>query len=171
MFYIYDKITKEFLRETEGQINPLKDGKFLTPPFSTTIKPIASKTGFLVCFNIDKWEYIADNRDKNYWLKSDASKVEFALGNVVDNTMTDKEPLNDFPLWSIDKWIDEPVATAQQAKDKRKAEIDTRLDEIDRLTIRSLRSINRGRGNTSDDSIMTALDDEAITLRTERGAL
>ena len=54
---------------------------------------------------------------------------------------------------------------------ERVIEIDTRLDEIDRLTIRSLRSINRGRGNAQDDTTMTELDDEAIALRAERQTL
>ena len=53
----------------------------------------------------------------------------------------------------------------------RVTEIDSRLDEIDKLTIRSLRSINRGRGTPTDDTKMTELDDEAEALRIERATL
>jgi len=59
----------------------------------------------------------------------------------------------------------------QQVKDKRIAEIDARLDKIDILSIRSLRSKSNGRGNSHDDTKLAELDDEAIALRTERAIL
>jgi len=62
MFYIYDNITKEFQKEIQGQPNPLEDGKFFTPPFSTMIKPIEKKKNFTIIFNGTFWEYIDDYR-------------------------------------------------------------------------------------------------------------
>ncbi len=62
----------------------------------------------------------------------------------------------------------EALATANAI---RVVEIDTRLDKIDILSVRSLRSKTNGRGNAADDSTLLALDDEAIDLRTERATL
>ena len=59
----------------------------------------------------------------------------------------------------------------EQVRLTRIAWIDNRLDEIDNLSIRSLRSKSNGRGNAQDDTKLTELDDEAIALRTERGTL
>ena len=71
--------------------------------------------------------------------------------------------------------IEIPSPTQEQQdrkeKDKRMADIDTRLSEIDILSIRSLRSKSNGRSNSGDDAKLTELDDEAIILRTERGTL
>ena len=67
------------------------------------------------------------------WLKDDASKVKFALGDAIDNTMTNSEPLNAFPLWkanleddSLSEWIDDPIKTEAQ----REAEITNKATEI-----------------------------------------
>lgn len=125
MFYIYNK-DKEFLCETEGQPNPLKKGKFFIPANSTTIKPLDPKDGFMVRFNVDKWEYVEDNRDKNYWLKSDASKIDFKLGNLIDNTMTNINPIDlKFPIWDDIKWIEDIKELQKQGEEKFTNTIET----------------------------------------------
>ena len=63
------------------------------------------------------------------------------------------------------------VELDQLVKDNRIAEIYARLDKIDILSIRSLRSKSNGRGNADDDTKLTELDDEAIALRAERDIL
>lgn len=59
----------------------------------------------------------------------------------------------------------------KQTKDKRVIEIDIRLDKIDILSVRSLRSKSNGRGNQDDDDKLMALDNEAIALNAERDTL
>lgn len=63
------------------------------------------------------------------------------------------------------------TAIQNSNNEKRIAEIDTRLDEIDKLSARALRSKAINRGNAQDDSTLALLDDEAILLRDERVAL
>lgn len=61
--------------------------------------------------------------------------------------------------------------TEIQAEDKvteRIAEIDSRLEELDHLSIRSLRAKGNGRDNQSDRDVLIALDDEAVILRAGR---
>ena len=62
-----------------------------------------------------------------------------------------------------------PDAQAEIGKEKRI--IDTRLDEIDKLSIRSLRAKGNSRDNQSDRDRLIALDDEAVVLRIERDTL
>lgn len=176
IIYNYNRITLEFIGESEATPNPLEEGEFLVPAYAIPLIPLDKKSGFEICFIGDKWEYVevptatkydenfeviksylsinlingvfvaldgetlkplptlqanevaifntelnewevkADFRGQDYWLKSDATKVEFIIGLAADATMTDKEPLNDFPLWEADKWVDEPVATLAKAK-------------------------------------------------------
>lgn len=77
--------------------------------------------------------------------------------------------------WEAEGGVREPEFTQseldQQVKDKRIAEIDTRLDQIDMESVRSLRSKTNGRGVQADNDILLALDNEAINLREERAAL
>ena len=72
---------------------------------------------------------------------------------------------------NIDGTFSIPDKTQEQINTARIFEIDVRLDEIDKLSVRSLRSKSDGRGNAQDDTKLTDLDDEAIALRTERATL
>jgi len=59
----------------------------------------------------------------------------------------------------------------QIVKDNRIAEIDARLDEIDRKSVRSMRKKSTGRDAQADRDKLLAFDDEADTLRDERDLL
>tara|TARA_R110001606_G_scaffold270427_1_gene418897 strand:+ start:178 stop:942 length:765 start_codon:yes stop_codon:yes gene_type:complete len=65
--YNYDKESKELVVQDNNK-NPIEQGKFLISAASTPIKPLPFKEGFAVCFNpnINKWEYIEDNRGLEY---------------------------------------------------------------------------------------------------------
>ena len=78
--YKYDIQTKEFLQELE--INEAYGSNL---PFTTTIKPLTKKDGFVVCFNGTKWEYVEDNREKTIYIKAtkEELKVDY-LGKIKD---------------------------------------------------------------------------------------
>ena len=86
--YNYDKVTKEFISETNATESPLEKGKYLVPANATTIKVNAVKIGYARVFNEAKkvWEYIIDNRGKTYYLNHE--KVHFKLGDEVTSEMT-----------------------------------------------------------------------------------
>lgn len=78
--YKYDTQTKEFLQELE-----INETYGTNLPFTTTVKPLAKKEGFAVCFNGTKWELVEDNRDKTIYVKDtkEELKVDY-LGKIKD---------------------------------------------------------------------------------------
>ena len=76
----YDIETKEFIQELE-----INEAYGTNLPFTTTIKPLAKKEGFAICFNGTKWEYVEDNRDKTVYVKDtkEELKVDY-LGEIKD---------------------------------------------------------------------------------------
>ena len=78
--YKYDIQTKEFLKELE-----INEAYGTNLPFTTTVKPLAKKEGFAICFNGTKWEYVEDNRDKTVYVKDTKQelKVDY-LGKIKD---------------------------------------------------------------------------------------
>lgn len=112
--YKYDITTKEFTQELE-----INEQYGINLPFTTTVKPLAKKDGFAVCFNGTKWEYVEDNRDKTVYSKEtkQESKIDY-LGKIKDEHTLLKP--NDFDFWDFDKncWI-------ENAKLKEKNRTDT----------------------------------------------
>ena len=78
--YKYDIQTKEFIQELE-----INEAYGTNLPFTTTVKPLAKKEGFAVCFNVTKWEYAENNRDKTVYAKDtkEELKVDY-LGKIKD---------------------------------------------------------------------------------------
>ena len=78
--YKYDTQTKEFLEELE-----INEAYGTNLPFTTTVKPLAKKDGFAICFNCIKWEYIEDNRNKTVYEKDTKEKLQISyLGKIKD---------------------------------------------------------------------------------------
>ena len=126
----YEPITKYYKYDEEFIF--IEEIKSYIPLASSSIlEVLAPQVDKIIILKNDVWEYSEDNRGKNYWLKSDGSKVEFILGTLLSDTMTDKEPLFDFPLWdvnlddSLSKWIAEPVETFAKAQETKIALIDS----------------------------------------------
>ena len=112
--YKYDIETKEFIQELE-----INEAYGTNLPFTTTIKPLAKKEGFAICFNSTKWEYIEDNRNTVVYNKEtkQESKISY-LGKIKDDVTTSKP--EQFDKWDYDNnvWILDLVA-----KDKYELEI------------------------------------------------
>ena len=103
--YKYDIDTKEFLQELE--INEAYGSNL---PFTTTIKPLAKKDGFAICFNGTKWEYVEDNRDKTVYVKDTKQelKVDY-LGKIKDeHTLLVPKQFDEWD-YSQNKWVEDKV--------------------------------------------------------------
>ena len=80
LFPSHDKDTKEFLEELK-----INEAYGTNLPFTTTIKPLAKKDGFTICFNGTKWEFVEDNRNKTIYVKDtkEELKIDY-LGKIKD---------------------------------------------------------------------------------------
>ena len=74
--YKYDEITKEYLGIETAHLNPLEteiQGKevYLLPANATFDMPYPVKTGYAQVYIDGVWNYVEDNRGKEYWLDTD----------------------------------------------------------------------------------------------------
>ena len=74
--YKYDELTKEFVSVETALLDPLESevqGKevFLLPANATFAAPLIVKDGYTQVFKDNVWNYIEDNRGKEYWLADD----------------------------------------------------------------------------------------------------
>ena len=99
--YKYDTETKEFIQELE-----INEAYGINLPFTTTIKPLTRKDGFVICFNGTKWEYVEDNRNTVVYNKEtkQESKIDY-LGVIKDDATTLKPEQFDRWDYSANKWI------------------------------------------------------------------
>ena len=125
--YKYDTQTKEFIQELE-----INEAYGTNLPFTTTVKPLAKKDGFAICFNGTKWEYIEDNRDKTVHNKEtkQESKVDY-LGEIKDDVTTSKP--EQFDIWDYNNnvWILDLVAKDKYDLEIKIAEAKQYLDKTD----------------------------------------
>ena len=102
IIYNYDIQTKELLEELE--INEAYGSNL---PFTTTIKPLAKKDGFAICFNDTKWEYVEDNRDKTIYVKDTKQelKVDY-IGSIKDeHTLLNPKQFDEWD-YTQNKWVE-----------------------------------------------------------------
>ena len=99
--YKYDTQTKEFLEELE-----INEAYGTNLPFTATIKPLAKKEGFAVCFNGTKWEYVEDNRNTVVYNKetNQESKIDY-LGKIKDDVTTSKPEQFDKWDYKTNSWV------------------------------------------------------------------
>ena len=112
--YKYDAQTKEFIQELE-----INEAYGTNLPFTTTIKPLAKKDGFAICFNSTKWEYIEDNRNTVVYNKETKQESRIEYLGVIKDDVTTLNP-EQFDKWDYDNnvWILDLVA-----KDKYELEV------------------------------------------------
>lgn len=104
--YNYNKLTTEFLKESQATPNPREKGKFLIPANATIIKPLDTKDGFSICFNkeLKKWEYKEDNRNKIVYSTHDKTESRVDYIGIIKDEFTLLKP-NVFDKWSGTSWI------------------------------------------------------------------
>ena len=86
IFYTYDEKTKEYVGTQNGFIDPLetkKQGKnvYLVPANATDKKPLKTKENQAVIFNGSEWEFIADYRNKTYYIGTEQHEMK-ELGDL-----------------------------------------------------------------------------------------
>lgn len=74
--YKYDELTKEYIGTETAHLNPLEtelQGKevWLLPANATFDMPMIVKDGYAQVYKDGVWNYIEDNRGKEYWLADD----------------------------------------------------------------------------------------------------
>ena len=94
--YKYDKQTKEYTGVETARLDPLESkaqGKevYLLPVNATFIAPLAVKEGYVQVFKNDVWNYVEDNRGKEYWLPGDeygtAARTMKELGELPEGAV------------------------------------------------------------------------------------
>ena len=101
--YKYDTQTKEFIQELE-----INEAYGTNLPFTTTVKPLAKKEGFAVCFNGTKWELVEDNRNKTIYVKAtkEELKVDY-LGKIKDeHTLLVPKQFDEWD-YTQNKWVED----------------------------------------------------------------
>ena len=100
--YKYDTQIKEFIQELE-----INEAYGTNLPFTTTVKPLAKKEGFVVCFNGTKWEFVEDNRNKTVYVKAtkEELKVDY-LGKIKDeHTLLIPKQFDEWD-YAQNKWVE-----------------------------------------------------------------
>ena len=103
--YKYDTQTKEFIQELE-----INEAYGTNLPFTTTVKPLSKKDGFVVYFNGTEWEHIEDNRNKTVYNKEtkQESRIDY-LGKIKDDVTTLKPEQFDKWDYKTNGWVCDEV--------------------------------------------------------------
>ena len=115
--YKYDEITKEFIGVETALLNPLEteiQGKdiYLLPANATFDMPYPVKIGYAQVYKDNVWNYIEDNRGKEYWLDAD----EYGTPARV------MKELGAFPVNAV---FEAPKKPFEQLKAEKLVEVDT----------------------------------------------
>ena len=116
--YKYDEITKEYTGVETAHLNPLEteiQGKdvYLLPANATFDMPYPVKTGYAQVYKDNVWNYVEDNRGKEYWLDADEygtpARVMKELGEFPANAVFEapQKPFNQLKaekLQEVDTW-------------------------------------------------------------------
>jgi hypothetical protein len=105
------------------------------------------------------WKYFKNDETKVYAYAADGSQDAYITTGLVPISEVEADALRFPPL------------TPEQATEQRRAEIRTRLSEIDAESIRPLRAVTEDTAEDFDREKLASLDAEAVTLRAELAAL
>ncbi|MFW3412293.1 hypothetical protein ACN9J3_06125 [Aliarcobacter butzleri] len=159
--YKYDIETKEFLQELE-----INEAYGTNIPFTTTIKPLAKKEGFAVCFNSTKWEYIEDNRGKTIYEKATKEELKVNYLGKIKDDVTILKP-EQFDIWDniLNKW----VCDEKLKEEERKQNIQSQIDILEAKTYRPLREMQVGTEEEMLQAsiILGELNEQIKTLRNQ----
>ena len=150
--YKYDTQTKEFIQELE-----INEAYGTNLPFTTTVKPLAKKEGFAVCFDGTEWEYIENNRNTVVYNKEtkEESEVDY-LGKIKECATISKPEQFDIWDYSSNSWIED-------IKAKRIFEINTQITEAKQYLADTGWYVER----LHDPSSGKAIPEEVLTRRAE----
>lgn len=121
--YKYDEITNEYVGTETAQLNPLEteiQGKdvWLLPANATFDMPLVVKEGYAQVFKDNVWNYVEDNRGKEYWLADD----EYGTPARV------MKELGEFPEGAV---FEAPEKPFEQLKSEKIAEFKSTRDNLE----------------------------------------
>ena len=121
--YKYDELTKEFIGVETAQLDPLESkvqGKevFLLPANATFTAPLVVKEGYVQVFKNEVWNYIEDNRGKEYWLPGD----EYGTPARV------MKELGELPEGAVFEAPEKPAPTAEEIQAQLTAAVQAYMD-------------------------------------------
>lgn len=127
LVYKYDTQTKEFLEKLE-----INEAYGTNLPFTTTVKPLAKKDGFAICFNGTKWEYIEDNRNTVVYNKEtkQESRIDY-LGKIKEDVTTSNPEQFDKWNYETNNWVEDVNLKKQYEYNQWKAERQSKVDNIE----------------------------------------
>lgn len=128
--FVYDKVTKEFIKEIQPQKNPLKLGEYLFPACSTDVLPPPLKDNEAAVFNGQFWNILPDYRGK---LKINLDTLEKSVVSDLGNLGKDEMLYSDYLL--SDEY--ENYLIEQEKKDK----INALLEQIKTLDEKRIRAV------------------------------
>ena len=128
--FVYDKVTKEFIKEIQPQKNPLKLGEYLFPACSTDVLPPPLKDNEAAVFNGQFWNILPDYRGK---LKINLDTLEKSVVSDLGNLGKDEMLYSDYLL--SDEY--EKYLIEQEKKDK----INALLEQIKTLDEKRIRAV------------------------------
>lgn len=128
--FVYDKVTKEFIKEIQPQKNPLKSGEYLFPACSTDVLPPPLKDSEAAVFNGQFWNILSDYRGK---LKINLDTLETSVVSDLGNLGKDEMLYSDYLL--SDEY--ENYLIEQEKKDK----INALLEQIKTLDEKRIRAV------------------------------
>ena len=119
--YKYDTQTKEFIQELE--INEAYGSNL---PFTTTVKPLTKKDGFVVCFNGTRWDYVEDNRNKTIYVKATKEELKVDYLWKIKDEHTLLIP-SQFDKWDYtqNKWVEDEI----KANDFRVQQVEAKCNQ------------------------------------------
>lgn len=118
--YLYDPVTKEFLRDSFSDRNPLNPDEPIIPACATTIAPDVAKEGYTNVWAGNKWKQVEDHRGETFYnTVTEQEEVISFLGSIPDiYVSTDSVRANkpDGDYWEYDSNEDQWVANVIKYK-------------------------------------------------------
>lgn len=151
--YLFDENTREFLGEYTPQKNPKRQGEYILPRYSTTLKPQVRK-GFVSVFNNNKWEYIPDFRGEEI--------IDLQTGKVVICSELGDLP-EGFMLYA--KYILTDEYRQKCEEDLKTQARNDLLMQIEELDKKRIRAICEPEQKTEDMSWLEYYTNQIIDLR------
>lgn len=104
----YDSLTRQYLSQS---IEFLPVGVSI-PANSCTDKPLAEKSGYVVCRNskLTGWEYQTDHRGETVWNTKTGEALQITVSGDYPLNITLYEPATPYDKWNGERWVTDEAA-------------------------------------------------------------
>lgn len=118
--YLYNPVTKEFLKQDTSDKNPLDPNVPIIPACATEVEPPAKQEGYAIVWVGNKWEYKEDHRGET-WYNVDSKQLEVInfIGVLPKNYYSPDSPIANKPdgtYWVFDSELNQWVGNADLYK-------------------------------------------------------